>query len=190
MAGVLLCWKSWVLGHQLWIFQKGKKQRKFYLILQGLCEGWQKAQIGLTDASSALNYCISGIYELGALQTLTLTSSAAVINNKSFSLVNCSLSSCCLWFSLMKILSVFSSWVLLLSQVRLVALAECICEVAMALKRNICSLSASEVSVAQFKTAVISGIENINLLSWKVCLFCNCQQRQYLLFSVRRKRFE
>lgn len=113
---------------------------------------------------------MSGIYEPGALLALTLIFSLAAVNNKSFSLVNCSLSSCCLWYSLIKILSVFSSWLLVFSQARSVALPECVCEVAVALKRNVCSLSASEVSVAQFKTAVVSGKEItvyqlINLLS-------------------------
>lgn len=45
------------------------------------------------------------------------------------------------------------------SQVHSVALLERASEVAVAWKRNVCSVSASEVSVAQFKTAVFSGKE-------------------------------
>lgn len=60
--------------------------------------------------------------------------------------------------------------VVTLSQAHSVALPECACEVAMALMRNVFSLLASELSVAQFKAVVVAGKETtvywlINLLS-------------------------
>lgn len=70
------------------------------------------------------------------------------------------------------------------SQAPSVALPECACIVAMVWKRDVCSLSASEVSVTQVKTAVVSGEEItvfwlINLLSKKDCLFCTSHERQF-----------
>lgn len=117
------------------------------------------------------------------LMSLVFKSSLAAVNKKCFSLMNCSLSSCCLILS-----DENTAFILKLAfsliQAPSVALLECACVVAMAWKRNVCSLSASEVSVTQFKTAVVSGKEItvfwlINLLSKKDCLFCICDGRQF-----------